>query len=413
MSSYAAVLRTPHACRAFAVGLLGRLSYGVVPLALVLAVKEGSGSYAVAGSVMALFGVSGVLLSPVRAGLVDRYGPRRALVPMAGGYAALLVVIAGVCLRGGASGVELCVLAGAAGTCTPPLGPTMRALWSELLPDRRMLETAYSLDGVCEELLFVGGPLLVGALVQYAHPATAIALGAALVLAGTVGMTGSPAVRGMGGGEQAERDGARGAWGAPWRPALVAAGVGVGLGGVDLLVIAFADGQGRPSVVPWLLAALSVGSTVGGLVNGAVRWGGSARGRLAPLAAGLAGALALAGFVPDPYLMAVALALAGLFVAPALTTAYLYADELATPGTRTRAGAWVNTAVNAGSSGSSAAVGLVLGQLPLALCFVLAGVPALGSALAVRASRGARAGVPRPESVTRVDPREPRSTAGR
>lgn len=47
--SYAAVLRTRYACRTFSAALLGRLSYGMVSLSLVLAIKEATGSYAVAG----------------------------------------------------------------------------------------------------------------------------------------------------------------------------------------------------------------------------------------------------------------------------------------------------------------------------------------------------------------------------
>lgn len=80
-ASYARVLRLPHARRTFATALLGRLSYGVVPLSVMLAVIRASGSYAVAGAVMALFGATVVLLAPARAALIDRHGPRRALVP--------------------------------------------------------------------------------------------------------------------------------------------------------------------------------------------------------------------------------------------------------------------------------------------------------------------------------------------
>ncbi|GGJ79010.1 hypothetical protein GCM10011583_08190 [Streptomyces camponoticapitis] len=173
MSSYAAVLRTPHALSTFAAALLGRLSYPMVSLSLVLAVKDASGSFAVAGGTLALFGASGVALSPVRAALVDRYGPRGGLVPMAVLYAALLTVLAlvtrdsagpggsggaGTVGTGAVPGVLLGVPAACAGACTPPLGPTMRTLWSQLLPDRRMLRRAYSLDGVAEELLLVVGP---------------------------------------------------------------------------------------------------------------------------------------------------------------------------------------------------------------------------------------------------------------
>ncbi|MET9361363.1 MFS transporter [Streptomyces sp. NPDC006632] len=412
MSSYAAVLRTPHAARAFGAALLGRLSYGTAPLALVLAVKRGSGSYAVAGTVMALFGISSVLLSPARAALVDRHGPRRALAPMAALYGSLLVTLALVCLAGGAGAPVLGALGTAAGACTPPLGPTMRAVWSELLADRRMLERAYSLDGVCEELLFVSGPLVIGVLVQYVHPAVGVLLGAGLVIVGTFALVASPAVRAME-PQPARRGPARVTGRAPWRPALVAAGVGLGLGALDLLVLAFADGRGSSSAAPWLLAALSAGSAVGGLVNGAVHWRRPARSRLALFAVGLAGALALAGAAQGLLTLAAALVLAGLFVAPALTTAYLYADELAAPGTRARAGAWVNTAVNAGGSGASAGVGMLVGRLPLPLCFVLAGLPALCCALAVRASRGARADARRPASATPADQPGPRPTAGR
>jgi MFS family permease len=163
----------------------------------------------------------------------------------------------------------------------------------------------------------------------------------------------------------------------------VAAGVGLSLGAVDLLVLAFAEQrQHGDAVVAWVLAALSVGSAVGGLVNGAVNWRVSARVRLPLLAVGLAFALGAAGLAPGLLTLSAAVAVAGLFVAPALTTSYLLADESAPPGHRVQAGAWVNTAVNAGSSGGAAAVGLLVGRLPLALCFVAAGGVALVAALA-------------------------------
>jgi MFS family permease len=159
--------------------------------------------------------------------------------------------------------------------------------------------------------------------------------------------------------------------------------VGLALGAVELLVLAFAEQrQHGDDTVAWVLAALSAGSAVGGLVNGAVNWRVSARVRLPLLAVGLALALGAAGWAPGLLTLSAAMAVAGLFVAPALTTSYLLADEAAPPGFRTQAGAWVNTAVNAGSSAGAAAVGLLVGQLPLALCFAASGGAALVAALA-------------------------------
>ncbi|GAA1351230.1 MFS transporter [Streptomyces beijiangensis] len=377
--SYAAVLRIPHARRTFAAALFGRLSYGMVSLSIVLAVKDATGSYAVAGTVMALFGITSVFLSPARAALIDRYGPRRALVPMAAVYAALLLLLAYAAQQSGASGVLLGVLAVSAGACTPPLGPTMRALWGQLLSsDRRLLQRAYSLDGVAEELLFVTGPLLVGLVVKFASPALGVAVSAVLVLGGTLALVSSPAARSYPVRKESDPV-VRAA--VPWHPVLVVAGLGVALGALDLLVVAFADGHGRPEAVAWVLAALSAGSAVGGLVGGAVEWRIPAGRRLSMMAAGLGLAVAAAGFAPNLWVLGAAAVVAGLFVAPALTTGYLIADETAAPGTRTQAGAWVNTAVNAGMSGGSAAVGVLIGRLPLTLCFALAAAPALLAAL--------------------------------
>ncbi|MCT2588937.1 MFS transporter [Streptomyces sp. N2-109] len=382
---------------------MGRLSYGMVSLSLMLAVKETSGSYAVAGSVLALFGLTSVFLSPARAALIDRHGPRRALPPMTGAYALLLAALAHATWRPGASQLTLAVLAMAAGACTPPLGPVMRTLWSRLLPDRRLLQRAYSLDSVAEELLLVSGPLLVGLLMRFAAPAAGVAVSAALVLTGCLALVSSPAVRAMPGRARAVarpvpdghggQEGQEGQEGQAERKrrerkrlrvtpdlrraVLASAGVGLCLGALELLAVAFAEQRHQAAAVAWVLAALSAGSAAGGLAYGAVSWRAPERLRLPVLTAALALILAAAGLAPGLLVFTAVVGVAGLFVAPALTSAYLLADQAAAPESRTQAGAWVNTALNAGVSGGTAAVGLLVGRLPLAACFAVAAAPAL------------------------------------
>ncbi|MER6914856.1 MFS transporter [Streptomyces sp. NPDC000594] len=405
--SYAAVLRLPHARRTFGAALVGRLSYGIVALSVMLAVTRSTGSYAVAGTIMALFGATSVLLSPFRAALVDRHGPRPALLPMALLYAGLLGALAAASWRPGTSALLLGVLAAAAGAATPPLGPSMRAIWRELTDEPALLQRAFSLDGVAEEILFVSGPLLVGALVQIAHPAAGIVASALLVAVGTCAFVLSPAVRDVrpatADPTAAAPSPARGKGALLLGPPIVAAGVGLALGAMDLLVLAFAAQQDHgDSVVAWILAALSAGSAAGGLLNGAINWRISTRVRLPLLTVGLALALAAAGLAPGLVTLTLAVACAGFFVAPALTTAYLLADETASPARRTQAGAWVNTAVNAGISIGTATAGLLVAQLPLGLCFALAGGITLLSALACTGRRA-------PSSVRSTPPSVPSS----
>ncbi|WP_018544545.1 MFS transporter [Streptomyces sp. LaPpAH-108] len=393
--SYAAVLRVPHARRTFAAALTGRFSNGVIPLAVLLSVNRATGSYAVSGAVMSLFGGVAVLLMPVRASLVDRYGARRALPPMAALYAVLLCVLAVLVWRPGVPAPLIGTAAALAGACVPPLGPVMRAVWSALVADRQLQRRAYSLDGVAEELLFVSGPVLVGALITWAPPASGILLGALLVVGGTAAFVTSPA---MAGPRTGSRPGPRAtarrsrSGGVPGLlvPVAVAAGAGLALSGVELLVTAYAErGSYDAALVPWVLGALSAGSALGGLVNGAIDWRLSARARLAGFTAALGLVITVAGLAPGLWTLTAAMVCTGVFIAPTLTTAYLLADETAPEDARTRAGAWVNMAVNAGSSSGSLLTGALIGRFPLPLCFALPGTASLAAAaITLMARRG-------------------------
>ncbi|MGW3361181.1 MFS transporter [Streptomyces bungoensis] len=382
--SYAALFHIPHASRTFAAALTGRLSYGLVSLAMMLTTTHATGSLAAAGTVMALFGAASMFLSPARAALIDRHGARHTLIPMSSLYAGLLTAFAVTAWRPGAPALAIGALAVAAGACTPPLGPTMRTVWSRLVPNEALLRRAYSLDGVLEEILFVSGPLIVGAVVQGAPPAAAVALSALLVWSGTLAFVMSPPVADIRPATvKTARTGRRWQGGrALARPVVVALGVGLSLGAVDLLVVAFAEQHHhRAATAAWVLAALSLGSALGGLLNGAADGRLSPGARLPLTAGGLGLALLAAAFAPSLGTLTVAVACAGFFVAPALTTSYLVADATAPAGFRTQAGAWVNTAVNAGSSGGAAAVGLLLGRLSLGWCFAISGAASLTAAL--------------------------------
>ena len=412
--SYAALFRVPHARRTVAAALTGRLSYGLVSLAIMLTTTRATGSLAVAGTVMALFGAASVFLSPSRAALIDRYGPRRALLPMATLYAGLLVLLAVVAWRPGAPAVAIGASAVAAGACTPPLGPTMRAVWSRLVPDEELLRRAYSLDGVLEEVLFVSGPLLVGALVREAPPAAAVLLSALLVWSGTLAFVLSPAVAGLrpAGAGTARPGRLRQGGRALVRPVAVALGVGLSLGAVDLLIVAFAERHHqRADTAAWVLAALSLGSALGGLLNGALDRRPPLGARLPLTAGGVGLALLAAAFAPGLGTLTAAVACAGFFVAPALTTSYLVADAAVPPGLRTQAGAWVNTAVNAGGSGGAAGIGLLVGRLPVGWCFAVSAAVSLTAALVAlpgaSASRGAATACPAERSAPDAEDAEP------
>jgi MFS family permease len=195
--SYFQVLRLPRAARLFGFALWARLSYGTIFLSLTLALVRATGSYTTTGACIAMFGLASALLVPARAALIDRHGMRRALSPMAVVYASLLALITVTIVTKHSAGATtlphstvflLFALCTAAGATAPPLGPSMRALWAELAADPETRRRAFALDTVCEEALYLVGPLLAGALATWGAPVAGVAVSAVLVLTGTLAM---------------------------------------------------------------------------------------------------------------------------------------------------------------------------------------------------------------------------------
>jgi MFS family permease len=377
-------LRTPHACGAFVTSLVGRLCYGIVSLSLILTLTAGGRGYGFAGLVMALFGLAIVVVSPFRAWMVDRHGPRRALPPMAAGFAAMLVTIAVIPAHSGVNDAAIAVLAAAAGACAPPLGVVMRALWSTLIDDRKVLQAAYSLDGVVEELLYVAGPVIAGVITVVAAPAVGLLVTAGLVVAGTGLFLRSPAlhrwpapVSGPASSTPDPAPGEAGAGRAILAVAFATGAIGLCLGGLGLVIVAFSQARHDPAAVAWIEAAMSVGSALGGLGYGAVAWRISARRRLALLATGLVAILIPAALSPNLLVLALLIGLAGVLVSPTFATAYVLTDSLASPQARTRAGNWVNSGYNAGASAGAALSGQLVGRIPLSACLPVLAAPAL------------------------------------
>src|SRR5919198_1725610 len=119
VNPYLLVLKAPDVPRVFAAALLGRLSTAMGPLALVLYVQAATGSFAVAGAAAAATGLTSGLFAPVRGRLVDRYGQRRALPPLALLYAAAFTGVIAVAGHGAAGQTGAVILAGAAGAVFP------------------------------------------------------------------------------------------------------------------------------------------------------------------------------------------------------------------------------------------------------------------------------------------------------
>ena len=347
---YATVLRGHGTAAPLVASIVGRLSLGMTGLALLLLVKDRTGSYAVAGLVSACYALSFAAFGPSRARAADRRGPVPALLLTCALHPLSLVVLVAL----SAADVPVWALLPPAllgGATVPPVGPVMRAIWGSLLEGRDRV-TAYSLESVVVELCFVLGPLLTALLAATVDPAAAVLASAALALVGALWMTATPVVRAVVPHETPHRS-RTGPLGSPAVRALLltVAAIGAGFGAIEVALPAYVEGQGaRPASAGILLAVWAAGSMVGGLVYGGLSLVRPPRQQLPLLVAALAVGTALPLLATGSVVMGMALFAYGLTIAPFTACNAVLLGEAAPPGTTTEAFAWSSSMIFGGAA---------------------------------------------------------------
>ena len=386
MRRYAEVLRVPHVAALIASTLLARFPIGINALALILYLREQTGSYAVAGVVAGGLAAGAGVGAPVQGRLVDRFGQRRVLVPLAFVHAAALGGVVGLTELGAPTAVLL-ACSTAAGFAIPPTSSVLRSMWPSLLREREeLIPAAYALDSVLIELIFVLGPLLTALIAATMSPAAALIVSAASVMIGTIAFTAQAPSRAI--RPDPEATAAAGRFGALSSPGvrslvLTSLPAGIGIGICEVTLPAFSEASGSRELAGVLLAMWSLGSAAGGLAFGA--WPQRPpleRVHLAVTALLPLALLPLAAASSVP-VMALLVLPAGMFIAPLLATRNELIGWVAPPGARTEAYTWPVTAFVGGIAIGSAMAGGIVEASSWRLAFlVAAGAAAVGTAVA-------------------------------
>jgi MFS family permease len=382
---YARILATPHVPAMMLAAVVARLPIGIDSLAIVLFLRERTGSYAAAGIVSAAFAVGGGAGAPVEGRLIDRFGHRRVLVPLAVLHAGGLAVLVALALLGAPIAV-LALAAFVAGFAIPPISATMRPLWRPLLEDdEQLLPAAYALDSIVIELVFVVGPLLTAAATALLSPIAAIGLAAVLVVSGTLAFTASPPSRAWEPTPDAVGQDWMGALRSPGLRTLVLVTLPLGFsfGAIEVTLPAFSDDMATRAWAGVLIAIWSVGSAAGGIFYGA-RVGSMPLGRtylrlafLLPLTY-----LPLAA-APSLWAMPPLCLLAGVAIAPLLASSNQLVGVVAPAGAQTEAYTWPITALVVGVAAGNAAAGALVEAADWRVSFLVgAACACAGGALA-------------------------------
>lgn len=382
---YGEVLSPSGAAPALAASVLGRLSLGMTGLALLLLVRESTGSYTAAGVVSGCYALAFAIGAPSRARAADRTGPVRVL-RITGVLHPLAFLLLVVLAELGAHALPMALAAVLVGLSVPPLGSVMRALWGVLV-NGRQLHTAYSLEAVVVESCFVLGPLLVAGLAVLASPAAAVLASAACAAAGALLLAAVPRVKGVVPHEDRPRNLAGPLVSRVVRACLLnVLWIGVGFGTIEVGVLAFVDEQGSPhGTTGIVLAVWSAGSILGGLLYGGLHLSQAASRQLPVLVTAVGVASFLPVLAPGVVVLAVLLALGGSTIAPFSACNSVLLGGAAPPGTVTEAFAWNGSMIFGGAAFGTAVAGILVdhhGARAAFLATAVTGVLVIASSIA-------------------------------
>jgi MFS family permease len=358
LSRYLAVLRTPGVARVAVFATLGRLPFAIVPLSIVLLMREQGYPYGQIGVVVGAEALAVALTAAFVGRLVDQVGMPR-VVLATGALTTLSLSAETIAILAGAGPALLVALAALQGGSIPPISASMRSLWARLVP-AESLETAYAFDAIQLELVFVVGPLIAAGLAATISPAAGMLLCTGFYLLAALGFATAPAVRSARLDDQVERTRA-GALRAPGMRTLVLAGAitAISFGALEVALPAFAEREGSRSAVGPLITMWSLGSLVGGLWYGARSWRAPAARRFVILMGLLGLGSAPLAFAPSIGVMGALLLVTGLALAPLATTEFALVDALAPEGTATEAYSWQIVATVMGAGAGSVLAGVL------------------------------------------------------
>ena len=396
LSPYVSLLRRPGTLRFSAAGFVQRLPMSMLGLGVVLFLTLRGEPYAVAGTVAAAGALASAAISPFVSRYVDRFTQHRVLP--AAVLAALVLQMAFLVLVLGGAPVWTWYVSFALGEAfVPNTGSLIRARWAHVLADADEVRTAFALESVLDEIVFVVGPLIATLLAVAWLSWGAIAASIVLLAVGTLWLVPQRATEPPAAGLEHRDDKAAFRHTGVALVFLVFVLVGGLFGSSEVSITAFAAEHGLRAWTGVLLACVSLGSAVAGLVLGILRPRRPLphQFRLAVLAMAVV-ALPFP-FVGTPVALALLGALAGLSIAPTLITGMALIEQLVPPTRLTEgltvamAGLTVGFALGAGASGPLIdARGASAGFVVMACCGVAAAtLTVLGTPHLDRAMRGA------------------------
>lgn len=371
----AGVLRLPGTARLLPPALAARIPDSITATSIVVLVRAVTGSNATAGVAAGAFGIGTAVSAPVAGRALDRFGQRRVLPLLAVAFGCALAAVA--LMAGSLAAAGLAALAGLAGLARPPLEAALRALWPQLAPPA-LLDSAYALDSAVQELIWIGGPLLLALLLAAGSPRLPLIVCGALSVAGTAAYASSRRV--PGGRKVADKAHS------PVRSSrlrlllAMCACYGTAAGVLNLALVAFAAAHGGVAWAGVLVAIWGAGSLLGGIGYGSRHWQSPVEWRATGCLALFGAMVMLLAAGPSLAVLAPLMILPGLPLSPWLGSLSASVQRATSPAAATEAFTWTFAVITLGIAAGNALGGVITRQGASPTAFLTAGAFAVAGA---------------------------------
>ena len=296
---------------------------------------------------------------PITSRLADRLGQNKLIPIQLSLHVSTLLVTIFLIIQD--QNLILVLLLGViSGATVPTIGPFIRARWKKATKNKQQENTAFAIESVIDEVIFIFGPPLVTFLCVVFYDASGLLLAAILVTLGGIWLSGQkktqPEVHIVG----AEKGKAALRYPGVFSLFLVYILLGAVFGAAEVIAVAFSREKGSPELAGALITAWSVGSLVAGIAMGTIHFKNKLSRRFLIAAFFFALSLLPLPFISTMPALFITLLISGLAISPVLISGYTLIGQLVPQNRLTEGFAWANTGAGLGIALASAISGWVI-----------------------------------------------------
>lgn len=359
LTKYKNILTLPGALKFSSAGLIARFPISMYGLGSVLLVQARTGSYFKAGVISAAIAIAAAFGGPITSRFADRYGQSKVIPILLTIHVTSLLITVFLIVEN-FNFILILILAIITGASIPTIGPFIRARWKKATKNSQQQNTAFAMESVLDEVIFIFGPPFVTFLCVVIYDASGLLLAALLVFLGGIWLAGQtktqPDIHKTG-----EHRG---------KPAILYPGMislffvyillGAVFGAAEVIAVAFSREQNSPELAGALIAAWSFGSLIAGIAVGVIHFKNKLSHRFLITAFLFAISLIPLPFISTMPVLFITLLISGLAISPVLITGYTLIGQLVPQNRLTEGFAWANTGAGLGIALAAAISGWVL-----------------------------------------------------